>query len=134
MERAVHNRPGQQSPPCGINEVKMKSFNKVHGNIHSLAEKVEQILGQYVRKLLLSPLELAVKISGWLGDHHHPLLGWLAIILIIGGSGFALAAGSMALVSLFTGFSLTVIILTGVLGGIVLDGVLIYLDLQVAGR
>jgi hypothetical protein len=132
MERAVENRPGQQSPPCGINEVKMKSFNKVHSNIHALAEKVKKTLGLRLGMLLLSPLALAVKVSGWLSNHHLTLLAWLAIILILGGTGFAVAAAAIALVSLFIGFSWPVMIIAGIVGGLALDAVLIYLDFQVA--
>jgi hypothetical protein len=89
-------------------------------------------LGQFVGRLLYRPLWLAEKCSGWLANHGYPILGWVAIVLIIGLSGFLAAGAVMALLGAVFGHMLLLVVAGGIVGGISVDWFIVGSILEVA--
>jgi hypothetical protein len=116
--------------------------NLVDGRKHSIHEEYDDDWGKtvksikpaevgvaelrrkrFMRWLLLFPFLLGTRCSAYLANRHHPLIGWLALVVIIAFSGFVFAglAGDLAicLTMHFLGFSLPIHYLCHIAGFVI---------------
>lgn len=99
------------------------------------AHKVKLSLAGSLRWLALQPLLWASKCSNFFANHGHPLLAWVAIVLVIGLSGFVAAFLTISLLNFIIGFFVSFFLPVGwlsLVAGVVLDVVLVRQILMVA--